>query len=798
MKKPTMCTNFIVLFLCFWISNNILAAGDQDNKQHTTTTITGVVYCNKKAVPFANVVIKNTVLGSVTNQIGEFTLENVPVGEITLMTKLLGYKPKEILINTNNTKDDITIYIEEDILGLDQIVVTADRSAKKRSEASTIVNQMDSKSLEMVNAYALSDGLSYIPGLRTEVNCQNCGMVQVRMNGLPGAYSQILINNRPIFSGLVSVYGLELYPTSMIDNIEVIRGGGSALYGSNAVAGTINIITKDPLNNSFSAKIQSGLIGLMPDVNQSSEYAANFNTSIISKDKNTGMALFGSTRNRDFFDANGDGFSEMMKLKNLSFGARLFHKINYRSKINFDFFRINEARRGGNKFDCLYHEADLTEAVEHEITTFGTTYEYFVGSNSQISAYASAQNVNRDSYYGTDQSLADYGNTTGVTYNIGAQFQSEFGFNSIIVGIEMTGDQLKDKKLGYADYDQPIYTNGEITGFEHVANSIVANQNKLIYGAFAQYERTIGILKLSAGLRLDRYDIDDEVSSSGNTNGIALSPRITTLFQLNSKLQGRLSYSQGYRAPQIFDEDLHISASGSRQVIHKNASDLKEETSHSLMASLDYHGHVFSIPFAILGEGFYTYLADAFSSTPGEVDDDGVVTYYRENAEDGAHVYGINIESSTQLRKNLDWSLGFTFQKSEYKEPQEMNEKSFLRTPDLYGYSTIDWDLSKHWCISATAQYTGSMKIAYYDQSIDDEDYEGELRTTTDFIDIGVKAEYLLSIKNMPLKLFCGMKNIFNNYQSDFETGVERDPTYIYGPSAPRTIYGGISVSNIF
>ena len=84
-----------------------------------------------------------------------------------------------------------------------------------------------------------------------ENNCQNCGFPQVRINGLEGPYSQLLINSRPVMSALSGVYGLEQIPVSMIERVEVVRGGGSALFGANAVGGTINIITKDPINNSF-------------------------------------------------------------------------------------------------------------------------------------------------------------------------------------------------------------------------------------------------------------------------------------------------------------------------------------------------------------------------------------------------------------------------------------------------------------------------------------------------------------------------------------------------------------------
>lgn len=121
---------------------------------------------------------------------------------------------------------------------------------------------LSAKTFNLVNACSLADGLNFQPGVRVENDCQNCGFTQVRINGLDGHYSQILMNSRPVFSALAGVYGLEQIPATMIDRVEVMRGGGSALFGSSAVGGTINIITKDPMVNTANVSHQLTSIGV--------------------------------------------------------------------------------------------------------------------------------------------------------------------------------------------------------------------------------------------------------------------------------------------------------------------------------------------------------------------------------------------------------------------------------------------------------------------------------------------------------------------------------------------------------
>ena len=770
------------------------------------SSLHGVITSGGAPLPFATITINNTTLGSASGLDGEFKFGFIPEGEFTVRVQAMGYKPLEKNVTfKGDTPVKLSFDLETDVLGLEQIVVTADRNEKKRKEASTIVNTLTPKLLENTQSISISEGLNYVPGLRLENNCQNCGFTQVRMNGLDGAHSQVLINNRAVFSNLAGVYGLELIPSSMIERIEVVRGGGSALYGSNAVAGTINLITKDPTINAYDVTTQYNSAGVGTDGRAQADYSVNMNTTIVSDNKKTGLALFGFNRNKDPYDANGDGFSEISQIENLTLGTRLYHRIDYRNKITLDFMRVNEERRGGNKFDMPNHMADISEAVDHKITTAALTYERFIGTGSMLSVYGSAQNVDRASYYGAEQSLKDYGQTDGLTYNVGTQFKSDFGKNSLVTGFELVHDDMLDRKLGYPEYTYDGDDN--INGFEgYQDNMTITDQHKSVYGVFAQYDRELGPVKASLGARFDRYEITDLDHKNGNNDGHVFSPRINLLWDVIPSLQWRVSYSQGYRAPQVFDEDLHIETSGSRKVIHENAPDLKQETSHSYMTSFDFNRKFGAWSVGLLLEGFYTNLNNAFAQSPERDEISGVTTYIRNNAENGAEVKGVNMELTATPNKKIFLRAGYTSQSSRYGDAVELGESDFLRTPNDYGFFSMDYNIAGKLTLVASGTYTGKMKIAYYGSefkpgdvvvSLPDED-AGVIRTTPTFFDLGFKAEYDLKIAALPIKAFVGIKNVFNSYQNDFDSGINRDPAYVYGPTNPRTVYAGIKLSNVF
>ena len=787
---------YIILTTVFMLS---VSYSGFSQKMKTAANIIGHVICCGKHIPFANVIIKGTTVGTVTDETGHFQLINIPEGEITLVVSILGYKPQEKIITAVADKTiEVNFELEEDIHNLEEVVISGNRSEQKRIESPVIVNTLSPELFNTTQSVTLGEGLNFSPGLRLENNCQNCGFAQVRMNGMEGPYSQILINNRPIFSGLAGVYGLEFIPSSMIEKVEVVRGGGSALFGSNAIAGTINIILKDPVINSYEAGVNYALSGpgIIGSGGTAPDYSANFNTSMVSDDRKTGIALYGFTRQRHMFDANNDGFSEIAPMNNLTVGTRLSHHLGYRSELAVDFFTIKEQRDGGNKQDLPLHERDIAEAVKHDLKTGAVTFEKFFREYDLFSIYAAGQFLNRDSYYGANQSLSNYGYSKDKKYNIGVQYKAIFGNAILIAGIENTSDFLIDNKLGYPDYGNAVIINDSIIEVLHIENTTVANQSSIISGVFVQNEIKLDKVKIAVGGRFYHYKIKDFAKESSETkSGNVFSPRISLKYEIFKELQARVSYSQGFRAPQVFNEDLHIETSGSRQVINVNDPDLKQETSHSIIASLDYNGLIGTIYSGILVEAFYTRLKDPFVNEIGVPDNEGVVLYTRKNAEDGATVQGINMEFKLKPLKAFSLTSGFTLQSSKYDAAQEFDEKHFSRTPNKYGYFVIDCYFTRNACFSATGNYTGSMLVPYFGTETDPE--TGELRKSEDFFDLGLKLSYAIKLNEANLKCFGGIKNIFNAWQSDFDVGIDRDPSYIYGPVSPRTVYFGVKIGNI-
>ncbi len=768
-------------------------------KVKTDANIVGHVTAHGEHISYASVYVKGTTIGTATDETGHYQLVNLPTGKVTVVVKVVGFKTEEssVTLQLNETKE-IKFELAADVMGLDEVVISSNRSESKRTDAPVIVNTISPKLFNTTQSVTLSEGLNFSPGLRMENNCQNCGFTQVRMNGMEGPYSQILINSRPIFSGLAGVYGLELIPANMIEKVEVVRSGGSALFGSNAIAGTINIILKDPMVNSYEvgANLSSAGIGIDGDGGPASDYSVNFNASLVSDDHKSGLSLYGFKRDRDMYDANGDGFSETALMNNLTVGTRFFHRFGYRNKLSIDYFTIVEEREGGNKPELPLHERDVAEAVKHDLNTAAITYEQFFREYDVFSVYASGQFLNRNSYYGANKSLSDYGYSKDRTYNIGAQYKASFEKSSLVAGAENVSGHLVDEKLGYPDYDQAVIVDGSIVDIPHTGNTTIANQSLMTSGVFAQYEYRFFKGKIALGGRYDHYNVSDHSNNTDNIkDGDVFSPRVSFMYRVFDELQARISYSQGYRAPQIFDEDLHIETSGSRQVINVNDPDLKQESSHSIMTSMDYNGLIGTLYTGLLVEAFYTRLSDPFVNDIGLPNDQGRVIYTRKNAEKGAAVQGINLEFKLIPLTDFSLTSGFTVQSSKYDVAQEFDETHFFRTPNRYGYFALDWDFAKGFCFSGTGNYTGKMLVPYFGTATDPD--IGELRESKQFFDLGMKLEYTVKINGARFQCFGGMKNIFNSYQSDFDIGAQRDPSYVYGPVGPRTVYVGVKFGNM-
>ncbi len=783
----------VLLQLSVWaIADNVQTTGEEENPKDKLkdTMLFGDVQSEGKHIPFATIMVEGTTIGTAADETGHFKLVGMPEGDINIIISAVGYQTKKFPLNMKVGKaETILAELEPDNIGLEQVVVSADRTEKSRKDVSTIVSTISPKLFDRIQGVTLSEGLNFTPGLRMENNCQNCGFTQVRMNGLEGPYSQILINSRPVFSGLAGVYGLELIPANMIDRVEVVRGGGSALFGSNAIAGTINLITKEPMQDTYQINTSLGIIGDDGEL----DHTINLNGSVVSGDYRTGFSFYGFKRNRDAYDHNGDGFSEMSEIDNSTFGASFFQRVGDRSKIKVDYFNIDESRRGGNDFEKIDHEADISEALEHKINSVNFNFDKLMKVHDKFSVYAALQHVDRDSYYGAEQDLSAYGNSKDLSFSLGTQYKTDlerllFAHAELLIGLETTHNGLEDTKLGYLDTE----TN------EHIDNTLITDQSVNTTGFFAQNEWSAEKWRLSFGFRLEHYSVKDKADDHDDITGDVFSPRASFLYNLSNDIQLRTSFAKGYRAPQVFDEDLHIETSGARRVIHENDPDLEQETSNSVTFSIDISKEFGNWQTQFLAEAFYTDLENPFANEYGEPDENGQVIYTRVNAEDGAVVKGINFEFNASPSAAFAIQSGLTIQSSKFDSPVEFDEKKFFRTPDSYGYLSMNYSPNPRFDVSLTGNYTGKMLIPYFGPRIADPE-AGQLNESDPFFDLGIKFAQKFSLTNdVSMQLYGGVKNIFNSYQDDFDSGIERDPGYIYGPLAPRTFYIGLKIGNIF
>ncbi len=768
MKYPVR----ILLILIILISASNLQA------QHSDANIFGDVKSDGEHITFATIHIEGTTIGTATDITGHYMLIDLEPGTHVLVASSIGFTTlkKEVTIAEDEVLE-VNFELESESMAIDEVVITGTKTFKRQTDAAVIVNVIDSKLLDQTMACNISEGLKFQPGLRVETDCQTCNYTQLRMNGLGGGYSQILINGRPVFSPLTGLYGMEQIPANMVERIEVVRGGGSALYGSSAIGGTVNVITKIPKESSYDVSMTSQLIN-----GQAMDNIFSGNLSMLTHKHNAGASVFVNRRMREAYDHNGDNFSELPQLANNSFGANLFFRPRHNQKLELSLSSLSEYRYGGEMVDEPAHMALQSEERTHNVLLGGLDYQInFNDDNSSFIAYLAGQKTDRKHYTGIypydsadiAKHLADppYGFTYNHTLQAGTQFNHRMkdflgGVNVLTMGAEYVYDDVTDTIRAY---------------------NYLVNQTTGIFGAFLQSDWEIrkGITLL-AGLRADKHNLVDRV---------ILSPRISLLYKLKTFTQFRLTWGTGFRAPQAFDADLHIAFSGggiSRIVL---SPDLVEERSHSLSGSVNYDKATENFIVGFTLEGFYTKLNDAFYLQPMGQDEFGDVFEKRNGT--GASVQGGTIELRGNYNKKMQLEAGFTLQTSLYEKPVENIEglepkKEFLRTPNQYGYVTYSLTPGDHFSASLSGVYTGDMLLVHFagapEQTVD------EYVTTPSFFELGFKVAYTFNFEvvDSGLELFAGVKNLTNAFQNDFDTLRDRDSGYVYGAGAPRTIYVGL------
>ena len=765
-----MKTIYIAILSLALFQPTILASTQQ---KRTDANITGHVEDAKakEHLPFVSIRVKGLDIGTATDATGHYMLKDLPVGEIVLEVSYVGYKKVEKVVTTKaNTMLEVNILMEEELLGLGEVVVSATRNETNKKEAPIIVNIASAKLFEATASCNLTEAMNFQPGLRVENNCGNCGTTQLRINGLDGQYSQILLDSRPIFSSLAGVYGLEQLPVGMVERVEVVRGGGSALFGASAIGGVVNIITKEPLRNSVTITNTTNVFeGGAFDVNTA------LNGSFVSDDHKAGVYIFGMLKNRDWYDRNDDGFSDVPKIDSETLGFRGYYRTSTYSRLTAEYHHINEFRRGGNLFDNPPHEADIAEQLEHKIDGGGLRFNvYTPDGKHRWDVFTSSQFINRGSYFGVDRNPDAYGKTDDKTFVAGTQYT--LGMEHLLfmpaeftAGVEYNYNDLHDRFLGLGrDLKQ---TTG-------------------VVGGYLQNEWKTEKLSFLIGARLDKHSLMDDA---------VFSPRANARYSPTEKVGFRASYSSGYRAPQAYNEDLHVEAVGGALSMIELADNLKPEYSHSISASVDLYHNFGRLQTNLLIEGFYTMLNDVFAlERIGQNADGSIVLWERRNGS-GAKVQGVNFEGKLGLPNLFEVQLGYTLQSSRYNEPEQWSDRldaqrKMFRSPSNYGYITTGFNITQAFKASVFANYTGSMLVKHtINNGIGEFDEE---KTTPDFLDAGIRFAYNFKIGAATnLELNAGVKNLFDAYQKDLDYGALKDASYVYGPALPRTYFAGIKVS---
>ena len=653
----------------------------------------------KKPIEGATVRLPETPLGAITQANGSFEITGVPEGTYDIQVI---FGDRELLLSQQQINGGDTLWLEIELeprlYRMNSVVVSANRVETSREESPVIVTVSDEHIFSATQALSLSEGLSFQPGLRLETNCQNCGFTSLRMNGLGGAYTQILIDSRPIFSALNGVYGLDQIPVSMIDRVEVVRGGGSSLFGANAIAGTVNVITKDPIENTYEfSSTRSWIGGKIPD------QTLSLNSSWVTPDLDGGITVFGLHRNRNPWDANGDGFSEVVKLNNTSVGLKGFYKPGQYSRLGAELHRIEEFRRGGNQFDRLPHQTDITEQLEHIVWGGQLNYELFSPDlKHKWALYGAAQFTDRDSYYGGGGNDPDpkvraqaeqfYGITTDQSLVGGMQYtydwQSLAAGATLSVGTEWSHNEVADHMPGYDRLiDQQVQTFGTYGQLQLNWNERITT----LIGGRWDHTSIEGAYHFGETVPLQ----SDRILSVFN-------PRLNVMYDLKDNLQARLSYASGFRAPQAFDEDLHLETLGGVAQFIRLSDDLQAETSHSFTGSLNWRKASGRAEFEGLIEGFYTHLQNPFVNefTGQTLPASGVSVMEKRNGE-GAIVAGVNLEFNALYGDSFRLNLGTTVQQAQYVHPEhvltnpetglDFFSQRLLRTPNVYGNFVFSW-----------------------------------------------------------------------------------------------------------
>ena len=592
------------------------------------------------AVPFASVGIPERGVGALADENGVFTLEKTEVGTVDVTVSALGFSPvtKRIILTEGTVHTlDVTMFASGETM--EEVVVTGTMKAVSRSTSPVPVEVFSADFFRANPTPSVFESLQNVNGVRPQLNCSVCNTGDIHINGLEGPYTMVLIDGMPIVSGLSTVYGLTGIPQSLIARTEVVKGPASTLYGSEAVGGLINVITKDPGSApTFSADVMaSGWGELNADL--------GFKATVGGKAHSLlGVNYF---RYQNPIDNNNDGFTDMTLQDRISvfnkwsfdraegrvftLAGRYVYEDRFGGQLGWDRAR----HRGG---DEVYGESIYTNRWE----TFGT---YQLPVRERVMFQFSANGHDQNSVYGeTIYNATQYVGFGQLTWN-----KELFGSHDLLLGASYR----------YTWYDD----NTPVTaGF---GDDVGINQPSVVHlpGVFLQDEIRLNrqnVLLLGA-----RYDYNSR-------HGNILTPRLN--YKWNSKSMKdvvRLSVGSGYRVANVFTED-HAALSGAREVIFED--ELLPETSWN--ANVNYTKRIFTAGGTVVnldGSAFYTFFNNRI--LPDYETNPNAIIY--ANLDGSAVSQGFSISSDVSFSKGASLNLGLTVQ-DVYTEENGVRERQLL------------------------------------------------------------------------------------------------------------------------
>ncbi|MEZ0472807.1 TonB-dependent receptor plug domain-containing protein [Luteimonas salinilitoris] len=669
-------------------------------------------------------------------------------------------------------------------------VSTATRTERLLSDVPVRTEVLRQEDIALRAAVDFSQAAELINGLRVESNCQSCNTSEAQLLGLGGAYNQLLFDGTPLLSTLGGVYGLEQIPAAFINRVEVVKGGGSSLYGPGAVAGVINLIPQQPADD-------GGFVQLGIDVQDGEPlYYADGRGDVVSDDGRFGLSVVGQAAKNDAIDFNGDDYSEITEKEQQVVGFQGWYALSDNATLRADYQFTHEKRRGGNRFDQPEWLANVAEALDTDYHRGGVRWDQIVGDDFDFNLGYSFAYIRRDSFYGglgdiaTDPadpgydpaeldpdvpgsaasiSFDQYGETENPLHYLDSQFNWRRGAHAIAFGAQYKRETIRDRNVDARGETLAPQTEDTFSNL----------------GLYVQDEWAIGdVLDLVLGARADKSStLDDPI----------FSPRIALALEASDRLKLRAGLSTGFRAPEVFSEDLHVATLGAEPIRIRNTDGLTEERAVTGMVGLDWRSDPANPVWMFDATASLTDLRDTFVLGGIQTDADGSLYQVRENSS-GSRVAGLEANLGWQPAGAFRLTAGLAWYRSRFDETQVVFDdtedggdtviatRDYLKTPEWSGLAQATWSPNEDWDAYLGLKYTGKMHALNNNTAT--------LNRTPEFwvVDAGATRHFHGSDGN-GFDLSFGVRNLFDERQRDLEAGANRDSDYVYGPRFARTFY---------